>query len=175
MAVAEYIVVMHLPKPYYRAIGEFLFRYAQLEYQLHEIVWNSFDISYKQGRILTIGTDIKVICGQLKVITSKDTWVKKPARKKEIDAISQSAFDLYEFRNQIAHGSWQSLDGTSKNVCLHIMKKSHFRYMPKADFSITDKTIKDKCAEVRVLNLRAKKLINQLLRERPSKRKKFRG
>jgi hypothetical protein len=172
MAIVEHEVVMHLPKPYYRAIGEFIFRYSQLEYQLHEIVWMSLDLSHKQGRILTIGTDITVICRQLKVITSKDTWVKKKKRKDEIDYLSKQASDLNEFRNQIAHGSWQSLDGTSKNVCVHIMKPSQHRYLPKADFSKTDKTIRVKCVELKVLNLRAKKLIKQLFRERPSARKK---
>lgn len=34
---------MDLEQEYYSAIGEFIFRYAQLEYQMHELVWFALD------------------------------------------------------------------------------------------------------------------------------------
>jgi hypothetical protein len=37
----------------YAAIGEFVFRYAQLEYQMHEIVWAVMGLEYKASRALS--------------------------------------------------------------------------------------------------------------------------
>ena len=47
-------VAIDLPSKYYPAIGEFLFRYAQLEYQMHEIIWRALDLENTEGRVLTI-------------------------------------------------------------------------------------------------------------------------
>ena len=69
------VPVMRLPSRYYRQIGEFIFRYAQLEYQLHEIVWALLALDYKAGRILTVGTDSRVLRAQIAAILKSTTWV----------------------------------------------------------------------------------------------------
>src|SRR6185312_8320090 len=103
--------VVDLPSQYYAAIGEFLFRFAQLEYQLHEIVWLALQLGYEQGRILTIGTDFRVLCGMIGTIThpDADTWVKKHRTiVQEMNHVAGHGRKQIALRNRLAHGSWQS-------------------------------------------------------------------
>lgn len=100
--------VMDLPLSYYSAIGEFAFRFAQLEYQLHEIVWMALDLTYKAGRVLTIGTDVRVLCGMVNTITTGALWVTNKTRIQEMNHIANNARKLSKLRNRLAHGSWQA-------------------------------------------------------------------
>ncbi len=96
--------VMDLPHSYYPAMGEYLFRFAQLEYQLHEIVWMAFDIAYKPGRILTIGTDLKVVAAMINVIAKDSRWIKSPTRRQEMNSLANRARSYAPLRNSIVHG-----------------------------------------------------------------------
>src|SRR5262245_12319771 len=99
--------VMDLPPAYYSAIGEFLFRFAQLEYQLHEIIWKAFKIGPKVGRTMTIGTDIRVLCGMIGTITGAKLWITNRTHIQEMNGIANGARSHSDFRNSLAHGSWQ--------------------------------------------------------------------
>src|SRR5687768_15754575 len=158
--------VMRLPAANYRAIGEFMFRYAQLENQLHELVWHSLRLGYKPGRIMTIGTDIKVLCGMIGAITSTRDWIADKTMADEINAVSKIAFDLNEDRNLIAHGSWQAAMGVRGAVAkLSKTKKRHNRILPTAAESMTAVGIRKKCAELKQANLRARKLLRSFERK----------
>src|SRR5687767_8002568 len=87
-------VSINLPHQYYPALGEFVFRCAQLEYQLQEMTWRAIDIDNKQGRVLTIGAPTKALRGMLLTITSthsKERWVKNKTHVQEINSIVRQA------------------------------------------------------------------------------------
>ena len=160
--------VMDLPQNYYDAIGEYMFRFAQLEYQLHEIVWMAIDLNYRSGRILTIGTDVRVLCGMIQTIRLAEIkWISK-ARTQEMNSIAGHARKQIVFRNTLAHGSWQAPKGDPKHARLHFMKEQHYRILPRYDPSLDAAKIFQKAGLLRGLNHRAKKLISLLNSERPS-------
>lgn len=154
--------VMDLPPEYYSAIGEFMFRYAQLEYQMHEIVWMAFDLGYKKGRILTIGTDARVLVGMISNIAGTDLWIRNPTRKQEMNSVAGTARKYYVLRNRIAHGSWQAPRGDPKQARLHFMKESEFRLMPRFDPTLDVGKIHKNAGALRNANLKAKRLISAL-------------
>ena len=156
----QHDVMMKLPVSYYRAIGEFLFRFAQLEYQLHEIAWFALGLDHKRGRVFTIGTDVKVLCGILNTITMKDIWIKDKFDNQEINSIANRVRNHSTFRNQLAHGSWQ--ESNQQKPRLVFMKERDERYLPKYDASIDDALIQTKAGQLKNLNHRAKKLIDRL-------------
>jgi len=160
------VPVMQLPASSYRAIGEFMFRFAQLENQLHEIVWHSLRLGYKTGRIVTIGTDSKVLCGMIGTITSSKKWVGDYKLAHEMKAISKIVQEFYEERNLIAHGSWQAQVSNPKAPAKLIKtKKQHERILPRASGSMTAANIRAKCKELRKANLRARKLLKSFPRQ----------
>jgi hypothetical protein len=113
-----------LPASYYAAIGEFLFRFAHLEYQLHEIIWASMGLGYKSGRTLTIGTNTNSLRAMIRTIALGATWLKGEALRKELKAIANEIKDHASWRNAIAHASWQSPYGTPDNAHLHFIKET---------------------------------------------------
>ncbi len=56
-----YVNALKLPVKYYAPIGEFIFRWAQLEYQMQEIIWRSLDIDNPEGRTLTVGMGARAL------------------------------------------------------------------------------------------------------------------
>lgn len=160
--------VMALPPSYYTAIGEFAFRFAQLEYQLHEIVWMALDLGYKAGRVLTIGTDARVLCGMVNVIVSEPIWIQDKARIQEMNSIANNARKLATLRNRLLHGSWQGPGGDPTQARLHFMKETHERILPRFDPNLDDKYIAQKAGALGALNQRARILISLLDAERPS-------
>jgi hypothetical protein len=160
------VPVMQLPASNYRAIGEFMFRYSQLEGQLHEIVWHSLRLGYKTGRIVTIGTDSKVLCGMIGTITSSRMWITDSKLADEMSAISKIVHDFNEDRNLIAHGSWQAPASKPKGPAKLVKtKKRSERILPRASGTMTAVNIRAKCKELRKANLRARKLLKTFSRK----------
>lgn len=159
---------VNLPHDYYPAIGEFIFRCAQLESQLHEVLWRAIGIDNKQGRVLTIGTDAKVIRGMLRTVAgeaSKGRWI--PQSKKiliqEINSLVGKAKEFSDLRNKIAHGSWQSpVRGKASEVQLLYTKERDQKILAKYDPSVGVAYLHQACAKVRTLNMKAKTLIHDL-------------
>ena len=160
--------VMNLPHQYYPAIGEFMFRCAQLEMQMHEIAWRATNIDNKQGRTLTIGADSKVIRGILGTATipgMKGAWIpdSEKAIKQEINYLREHSKPFVKLRNRIAHGSWQSpVDGKHSEVQLLAVKEQDEKYYARFDPSIDDAHIHQQCKLLKALNLRAKALLIKL-------------
>jgi len=157
--------VMRLPEPYYAAIGEMLFRFWQLEYQMHEIVWFASGIEYKIGRILTIGTDVKVLCGQINNLAGRDRWVRSARLRQEMNSIANNARKLAKPRNQLAHGSWQAPGRDPQKAVLHFMMEKEDRFLPRFDPKFDDTHIRSITGKLRDLNERARKLILDLRAE----------
>ena len=167
MAIVVDDAAIDLPRKYYPAIGEFIFRYAQLEYQMSEIIWRALKIGNKEGRVLTVGTDARVLCATINVIASENpyvTWVNK-THAQEMNSIANDARKLYTFRNLLAHGTWQHPPGKPQEVRIHFMKDAEVRIMPRLRKDIDDAEIHRKSGKLRSLNVRAEKLIKNLWNE----------
>jgi hypothetical protein len=170
-----HVPVMRLPSRYYRQIGEFIFRYAQLEYQLHEIVWALLRLEYKAGRILTVGSESRVLRAQIATILKSVKWVKDPGLITEIKAISGVAADYYERRNYLAHGTWQApWRATSKtSPRLHRMVSAEERLMPAVFKGVDASEIRKWVLKLKSANVRARTLIRRFNRELPSSQPRY--
>ena len=155
--IRVYSNALKLPVKYYAPIGEFIFRWAQLEYQMHEIIWRSLGIDNPQGRTLTVGMGARVLRGILGTLTLK--WLTHPTEKQMATSIARGMRELDDFRNQLAHGSWQYPQGGRKSdVYLHYMKETKQRIMPTA-IKHEPTEIKEKVEKLRRLNEKAQELI----------------
>jgi phage FluMu gp28-like protein len=162
---------MDLDAKYYSAIGEFIFRCAQLEYQIHEIIWMALGLGYKKGRILTIGMDAKALRGILNTITSTDNLIKNKKHIQEINSIALHSKEFSKLRNHLAHGSWQSPDATSRDAHLIYMKEKDERLLPKRS-NVDHAEIHRQTNKLQGFNRRAQKLILELGGEPLPSRKK---
>ena len=158
--IREYANAMDLPAEYYTAIGEMMFRWAQLEHQMQEIIWRAMRIDNKQGRTLTVGMGSKVLCATLKTLTRQ--WLITAKDKQRANSIAKGAGKIAEFRNYLAHGSWEfPSGGDQKNLHLIYMKETAHRILPKA-VKHTPEEIRKKAGQLRQLNKRAQDLIYDL-------------
>ena len=83
--------VLNLPHRYYLAIGEFMFRAAQLEVQMQEILWRAINLDNKQERVLTVGTGANTIRAMLQTVVSdevKGRWIKKCVFRRNVTEVS---------------------------------------------------------------------------------------
>lgn len=165
---------MDLEPEYYPAMGEFIFRYAQLEYQMHEIVWFAVKLGYKEGRILTIGTDSRVLRSMLLTITSTDSWIASKTHKQEINSLCATSQSFNSMRNYLAHGSWQSPDATAKGATIHYMKQAEERLLPKRS-KITHAEIYAAASKLKQMNALAQRLIVQLGGKAPTSLGRYAG
>jgi hypothetical protein len=159
--------VMNLPHEYYPALGEFLFRSAQLENQMHNIAWVALNIEPKQGRVLTIGAGAKAVRGMLSTTASEEMrgyWIPlNSALKQGIDSIVRRSKEYTDLRNRLAHGRWEyTVGGKPEGVSLMYTKERDEKFFAKKDKSIDAAFLHRKCAEVKSLNLAAKRLLIDL-------------
>jgi hypothetical protein len=161
--------VMDLPQDYYAAIGEFMFRTAQLEMQLHEILWRAISIDNKQGRVLTVGreagADIRRMLNTVISEKSAGRWLSPKTAEgsrfiREIESLTKDAKDFIEFRNNLAHGAWQSPVGArDSRPQLLFMKTSDEKILARFDAKIDADHIRAQCTHLRALNLKAQRLL----------------
>lgn len=158
--------VMDLPQDYYAAIGEFMFRTAQLEMQLHEILWRAINIDNKQGRVLTVGlgADIRRILNTVISAKSAGRWLSRDSRFiREIGSLTKSTEKFVAFRNKLAHGAWQARVGDrDSQPQLLFMNTSDEKILAKFDAKIDAGYIRAQCEKLRELNLRAQRLLIDL-------------
>ena len=159
--IIEFHNALRLPQKYYPPIGEFIFRWAQLEYQMQEIIWRSVGIDNKTGRTLTVGMDARTLSAILNTLTLQ--WLTHPTEKQMVNSIAKGVRSLSNFRNQLAHGSWQyPKGGKPEDVYLHYMKETaEQRIMPRARRH-EPPDIKKQADRLRRLNEKAQKLIFRL-------------
>lgn len=168
--VAIHEACENLPHQYYPAIGEFMFRYAQLEYLLHEIIWRCLDIDNKQGRTLTIGAGMEVLLGTLSTITTTtggSRWVTSSHVKGEIGNITKPAREYRALRNQLAHGSFQHPPSDKADVFMHYMKETlDQRFIPTGR-RLGHAEIHNAAGKLKAAIGRAKRLIARMQADRP--------
>jgi hypothetical protein len=169
------VPVMKLQARLYRQIGEFIFRYAQLEYQLHEIVWALAKMEYKMGRIMTVGTDSRVVRRQIDTILSTPKWIKDASLIADIRKLAKIADNQYANRNHLAHGTWQApYRSTSRNKPrLHKMFSPEERLMPREYKGVDAARIKEWVAKLRTANLLARKVIRRFNDALPSSQRRY--
>ncbi len=169
MAVSFHEAAVDLPHEYYPAIGEFIFRYAQLEYLLHELIWRCLDIDNKQGRALTIGADISVLMGTLAMVTSPDgkRWVVSSHVRGEVGNVVKVAKDYKALRNQLAHGTWQHPPGDKPNIWMHYMKETYDQRLVPTAKRLPSETMHKASGKLKATIQRAKRLIAEIEKDRP--------
>lgn len=156
----KYDNALHLPPEYYAPIGEVIFRWAQLEHQMQEIIWRAVGIDNKVGRTLTVGMDARTLSTILGTLTLK--WLAHPTEKQMANSIAKGARSLANFRNHLAHGSWEyPKGGDPADVRLIYMKETEQRIRPRAK-KHGPPEIKDNADKLRRLNEKAQKLIFRL-------------
>src|ERR1051326_189501 len=99
--------IIDLRPDYHLAMGQLLQRWAQLEYQLQEVIWYGMGISEKQGRMLTVGMSMDAIWGTVRNVAKN--WIKDPSDQAIAKKISDRMQDFQDARKYIAHGRWQSV------------------------------------------------------------------
>lgn len=151
--------VIDMPPAYYTAIGEVLQRWAQLEYQMQEILWYGMGLNEKQGRTLTVGMKMHVIMGTLQTATL--FWITDKTDLQEVNILLKGARKWAADRNHIAHGSWQAPPERPDEIRLHYMKESEDRLLPKAKV-IDPHKMRQISDGLRALNVRADKLTRKL-------------
>jgi hypothetical protein len=159
--------VIDLPTQYYTAIGEFLFRFSQLEYQIHEILWSVLKLDYKSGRILTIGMDGKALTSIVKNLVNAKLVIKDRSIIARINNLVKEMESYRDLRNAVAHGSWQSANGGSSGAMLHFMKNKGRRILPYADPLVNDASLASSSERIRALNEEAKTLAADIGGPRP--------
>ena len=157
----EYDNALRLPVRYYAPIGECIFRWAQLEYQMQEIIWRSLGIDNKVGRTLTVGMNARTLATILGTLTLR--WLTTTEEKQAVRDIAKGVRELSNFRNQLAHGSWEYPKGGKRNdVYLIYMKETAAqRILPRA-VKHEPQEIKANAGKMRQLNENAQKLIHHL-------------
>jgi hypothetical protein len=156
-----YEVASNLPPAYYPAIGELIFRWAQLEYQMQEIIWRALSIDNKRGRTLTVGKDARALASILRTLTLR--WITHPTDKQLTNHVAKCIGSVADTRNMLAHGSWQyPQGGEPADVYLHYMKETaQQRIMPRAA-KLEPPDIERHLAKLKLANRKAETLIQRL-------------
>jgi hypothetical protein len=162
----EFDTALQLPEDYYKPIGEFIFRWAQLEYQMQEIVWRSLGVDNKTGRTLTIGMSARTLAAMLRTLTKQ--WLTHPTEKQWANSIARGVGGLAKFRNLLVHGSWEFPKGGDPNdIYMIYMKEPDHRILPRAKKHEPPEIIQ-KTIRLKRLNDTAQKLIYRLdARQKP--------
>ncbi len=117
-------------------------------------------IDNKIGRTLTVGMGNKTLCGVIRTLTR--LWLTKPIEVQTALAIARGAQEVDDFRNQLAHGSWEyPKGGKTTDIWMIYMKASAERIMPRA-IKHHPREIRKYATKLRRLNEKAQKLIHRL-------------
>lgn len=176
MAVVINDFSMNLPHEYYPAIGEFIFRFGQLEHQLHIMLCVTLDLDPKSGRILTVGAPVKAIRGMIETAISPDMrgyYISDSQRKllQKMHSLLNKCRGFDTLRNKLAHGAWEyAINGKFEDVGLVYVKERDQKYLAKKDKSVNAAYIHKECAKLKSANLAAKFLLIDLFefRRRPT-------
>ena len=155
---AKYTFPFHLPKTYYRAIGEVAARWSLFELQVLMAIRDILRMDAKQGRILIQGMATRPRLAILKALANN--WVTDGKLKKEIIAIVQESVKFANDRNGLAHGVW-GYKSNKLALCLIHMHEPQHRWLPKAE-RITSQQILAKAQTILMLDKRLWRAIQAL-------------
>ncbi|MCZ6637298.1 MAG: hypothetical protein O7C66_03790 [Alphaproteobacteria bacterium] len=133
------------------------------------IIWRALELDNKKGRTLTVGMGAKPLIGIIKTITLR--WAVNKTEIRVIKALAAVASEVYDDRNNLAHGVWMYPEnGNPNDIYLHYMKTPRaYRILPKAE-KLHPRDIKSTATKIKRLNERAERLINRI--EKRQKREK---
>jgi len=127
------IILVHpdeLPKSYYTAIGEITYKWALIEFLLHDMSSNFLGLDKKTGRVAFFKTNAKEKITVLK--TTAHGWIKDQKIAKDAANIAKAAHDLSDERNYVIHGVWGHEATKPKSLRLMYVKEYKQRIMPFA-------------------------------------------
>ena len=134
------IILRHpfkLPKTYYTAIGEITYKWALVEFYIHDMARHFLGIGKKEGRVVLYKTGAREKITVLK--TANLGWVSDKASRDHIKSIAKEAYRLNDRRNEIAHGVWGCPEGKPNKLHLLYVTEGKERILPTAE----PKTSKD--------------------------------
>ncbi len=162
----DYDLPIKLPAKYYPAIGELLYRWALLEFQMQVIIWRTLNIDNKKGRTLTVGMSARALMAILRTMSLR--WAGNKTDIQMLNSIAKHAGKLINVRNSVAHGTWMYPSGGRKTaIRLHFMKETpEHRLLPRTKKYTPDK-IKTDVGKLARINERAEALITMIEARQP--------
>lgn len=127
------VVLKHpqsLPETYYRYIGEVVFRWTLVEEHMQTIIWHVMGLDWKQGRLLTFGSDASQKIDMFRGLALNSISKKQIQRK--INSIASRADKLNTRRNRVVHGTW-GYKSNPKDLRLFYIANVKQRITPKTE------------------------------------------
>lgn len=126
-----------LTAAHYRVIGEITYKWALIEFLVHDLAGYFLGLDKPRGRIVLYKTGAREKLTVLKTIAG--ALVKESAIAAELRYIAKTAGDLNDRRNEIAHGVWGHPTASPRTLYLMYVAEGKDRVLPKAKYlSSTD-------------------------------------
>ena len=149
-----------MPTELLAGIGEVVARWGYLHFQLGVIVREIAGIKDKAlGRVITLGPELSAVCGQLRVLTMTDRWLKDETLRKDIQELAEDARDSSKHRNNYAHGIYAKSD--SGGFVRILLQEAAHRIRPGEE-AITVDLLKRHAKEAANLWVRAQVITDRL-------------
>lgn len=127
------VVLKHpqsLPAMYYRYIGEVVFRWTLVEEHMQTIIWHVMGLDWKQGRLLTFGSDASQKIDMFRGLALNS--ISNEQDQREINSIANRADKLNTRRNRVVHGTW-GYKSNPKDLRLFHIANVNQRITPKTE------------------------------------------
>jgi hypothetical protein len=95
-----------IPAPYYPAIGLGIVSWSYIDRAIEEIIWRLLGVDVARGRAITARQDLTHKIAMLKSLSK--LHFSDEEHETILDLMGK-AEDLYEIRNDLAHGQWVTL------------------------------------------------------------------
>ena len=92
-----------LPTEHLAAMGDVVFKWGRLEYQISVLISECFEIPIETGRVFMHNAQISKLCGLLKSATATDHWIKDEPLRKEIGSFADAVNEKRNDRHGVAH------------------------------------------------------------------------
>jgi len=139
-----------LSVPYYRHIGEVVFRWNLVEEHMQTIVWHVMGLDWKQGRMLTFGAEASQKIDMFRGLALK--WIPEQRTQKEVTSIANRAETLNTRRNRVVHGVW-GYRSDPKDLSLFHIANLKQRIRPKT-VRMTPEDLKKISSDIKALDSR---------------------
>ena len=124
-----------LPATYYGYIGEIEFRWNLVEEHMQTIIWHVMGLDWKQGRMLTFGSDASQKIDMFRGLAL--SWIPDPRMQRKITSIANRAETLNTRRNRVVHGVW-GYRSDPKELRLFYIANVKQRIRPKTESKNAD-------------------------------------
>lgn len=93
-----------LPSELLVVLGEIIFRWGRLQWQLANMLVVGFEVPKDTGLVLTSTMDIGFLCDTLRALTYNECWVSDEPLREEIRRLAGDVKNKASVRNNYAHG-----------------------------------------------------------------------